>query len=242
MDFDKIHKAFTDYVSTFDMNDQNISLKYYHTLEVSNICYQIASLMGLNDEEKDLARLIGYLHDIGRFEQVTTTNSFKDSITDHADNGVRLLFDEGLIRNFIEDDNYDEIIKKAVKNHNKFEIIDAVSDKERLFCNIIRDADKIDIFRVRRISYENKIVEDISSDIIKCIEETRPIKLKDIKTKSDSILCVLAFVFDLNYNESIRILNEIGYYQELVDSIIVSDNNLEIFDKIKKIIYEKLEV
>lgn len=242
MDFDKIHKAFTDYVNHFDMDNKNISLKYHHTIEVSNVCYEIANLLGLTDEEKDLAKLIGYLHDIGRFEQVTTTNSFKDSIMDHADNGVRLLFDEGLIRSFIEDDKYDEIIKKAVKNHNKLAIIDEVNDKERLFCNIIRDADKVDIFRVRRIYYENKVIEEVNEKVIECFEKRQLVEIKDVKNKADAILCNLAFVFDLNYNESKIILNKKGYYPELVDSIEVSDNNLEIFNKIKKIVYEELEV
>ena len=242
MDFDKIHKVFADYVNNFDMSDKNISLKYYHTLEVSDICYKIASLLGLSDEDKDLAKLIGYLHDIGRFEQIAKTNSFKDSIMDHADNGVRMLFDEGLIRNFIDDDKYDEIIKKAVKNHNKLEIIDEVNDRERLFCNIIRDADKIDIFRVRRIYYENKITEEINEKVIECFEKKQLVEIKDVKNKADAILCNLAFVFDLNYNESIKVLNEKEYYPELVDSIEVSDNNLEIFNKIKKIVYTILNI
>ena len=69
-------KAFTDYVNTFDMTDKNILLKYYHTLEVSEFCYKIASLLGMNDEEKNLAKLIGYLHDTGRFEQVAKTKTF----------------------------------------------------------------------------------------------------------------------------------------------------------------------
>lgn len=242
MDFDRIHKVFTDYVNTFDMNDKNISLKYYHTLEVSDICYKIASSLGLNEEQKELAKLIGYLHDIGRFEQLAKTNSFKDSIMDHADNGVKLLFEEGLIRSFIEDDKYDEILEKAVRNHNKLEIIDLVTDREKLFCNIIRDADKIDIFRVRRVFYNNDLMENISGEIVTCFEEERPIKIKDVKTKSDSILCVLAFVFDLNYEESIKILNETGYYRELINSMEASKENLEIFNKIKKKVYRKLDI
>lgn len=242
MDFEKIHQAFEEYVSNYDMNNDNISLKYYHTIEVANISYKIAELLGLNDEEKDLAKLIGYLHDIGRFEQVATTNSFKDNILDHADNGVKLLFDEGLIRKFIEDKKYDEIIKKAVKNHNKYKILDEVNEQEGLFANIIRDADKIDIFRVRREHRQNEIIEPISKEIITSFENNESVKLKDVKTKSDSILCVLAFIFDFNYKESIKVLNETNYYQELIDGIEVSSDNIEIFSKLKKIVFEKLEV
>lgn len=242
MDFDRIHKVFTDYVNNFDMNDERISLKYYHTLKVSEVSYKIANLLGLSDEEKDLAKLIGYLHDIGRFEQVEKTNSFKDKNMDHADNGVRLLFEDGMIRKFIDDDKYDEIIKKAVRNHNKLEIEDLVDDNEKLFCNIIRDSDKIDIFRVRNIYYENELILKPSDEVLNSFENRVLVKLEDIKNKSDAILCNLAFIFDINYKESLIVLKELGYYRDLLNNIEVSNENIEIFNIIKEIVLSKLEV
>ena len=66
MDFEKIEKVFKEYVNTFDWDNEKIKLKYYHTLEVASISYEIAMRMGLSNEDKSLAKLIGYLHDIGR--------------------------------------------------------------------------------------------------------------------------------------------------------------------------------
>ena len=154
MDFGKIEQVFRDYVDIFDWSNENIRLKYFHTIEVANISYEVAKRLNLSSEERDLAKLIGYLHDIGRFIQVSKTNTFKDKTMDHATEGVKILFEEGLIREFILDDKYDQIIEKAVRNHNKYEIIDKVNDEELMFANIIRDSDKIDIFRVD--STENK--------------------------------------------------------------------------------------
>ena len=151
----RIEEVFKDYVDTFDLDNKNIKLKYFHTLEVANISYEIANLMNLSEEDKDLAKLIGYLHDIGRFVQIEKTKTFKDKNMDHADYGVKVLFEEDLIRKFIDTNKYDEIIRKAIKNHNKYEILDEVNDKEKLFANIIRDSDKIDIFRVRKIYYNS---------------------------------------------------------------------------------------
>lgn len=242
MNFEKIEQVFKEYVDTFDMNDENIKLKYYHTLEVANISYEIASDMGLNDEDKNLAKLIGYLHDIGRFEQVATTNTFKDKNMDHADNGVKVLFEEGLIRKFIEDDKYDSIIRKSIRNHNKYKILDEVNDQEEMFANIIRDSDKIDIFRVRNKYYEDKIILPPSDAVLECFEKEKSVNLKDIKNKSDSILCVLAFIFDFNYDSSLRVLKKKGYYKELIDSIEVSDDYMEIFNNIKEKVLKKLEV
>lgn len=242
MDFEKIEETFKEYVSTFDWNNENIKLKYYHTLEVAKISEKIAKLMGLSKEEQDLTKLIGYLHDIGRFEQVEKTNSFKDNIMDHADNGARLLFEEGLIRKFIKDDKYDEIIRKAVRNHNKYKILDSVNEKEKLFANIIRDSDKIDIFRVRVLYNKDKISLSPSDKVLECIKKGESIKLEDVKNKTDSILCVLAFIFDFNYDSSLKVLKELGYYQNFIDSIEVEEEYLEIFNGVKQKVLERLEV
>ncbi len=242
MDFNLIDSEFKKYVSNFNFDDEKISLKYYHTLEVANICYEVAEALGLSEEDKDLAKLIGYLHDIGRFEQVATTNSFKDKVVDHADNGVRLLFEEGLIRRFIQEDKYDEIIKKAVRNHNKYKILDSVNDREKLFANIIRDSDKIDIFRVRTKYYHNEMKLIPSIKVVEELKREHSILLNDIKNKSDSLLCVMAFIFDFNYKESIQILKKKGYYSNFLNSIEVSKDNEAIFKEIKEKLLKKLEV
>ena len=53
-------------------------------------------------------------------------------------------------------EQYDCIIYKAINNHNKFEIERGLSERELLHCKIIRDADKLDIFRVKEEdSFEN---------------------------------------------------------------------------------------
>ena len=44
-----------------------------------------------------------------------------------------------------QDIEYDEIIKKAIHNHNKLLIEEGLTKEEELFCKIIRDADKLDI-------------------------------------------------------------------------------------------------
>ena len=242
MDFGKIEQIFRDYVDTFDWSNENIRLKYFHTIEVANISYEVAKRLNLSSEERDLVKLIGYLHDIGRFIQVSKTNTFKDKTMDHATEGVKILFEDGLIREFILDDKYDQIIEKAVRNHNKYKIVDKMNKQELLFANIIRDSDKIDIFRVD--STENKYrMKDIPSDkVLACFDQEISVNLKDIKNKSDSTLCVLAFIYDFNYKESIQVLKEKGYYMDFINSIEVSRENIETFNKIKKKVLKKLEV
>ena len=237
-------EAFDSYTKQFDMTNRITVLKYNHSYRVSKLSNMLASNLNLNKQDVELATLIGLIHDIGRFEQIKKFNIISDKVTntDHANESCVYLFDNGHIRDFIKDNKYDSIILKAIINHNKLKILDDVTEEEKVFVNIIRDADKMDIFRVRKIDYKNEFILPPSTTVLKCIKEEKSVSLTDIKNKSDSILCVLAFIFDFNFKESFILLKELGYYHELLDTIEVSDENKEIFNKIKERLLNKFEV
>ena len=82
-----------------------------------------AENMNLSEEQVKLATLIGLLHDIARFEQMKRYGTYKDKISiDHGDFAIEILEKDNFIRKFIETDKYDNIIKIAIKNHNKYKI------------------------------------------------------------------------------------------------------------------------
>ena len=82
----------------------------------------------------------------GRFEQWTKYKSFDDLKTiDHGDLGEELLFKKGLIKNFKLDDEFYDIVSKAIKYHNKYELPDDLTVREKMHAKIVRDADKLDI-------------------------------------------------------------------------------------------------
>ena len=150
MDFEFAEKVFKEYIKNFDINDGCISLKIRHTLEVIKKSEYIAIGLGLDKENIELAKIIGLLHDIGRFEQLKEFNDYDDSKMDHALFGTKILFDDNLIRKFIKTNKYDDIIIKAINNHNKFKIEDGLNEIQLLHCKIIRDSDKLDNFRVKK--------------------------------------------------------------------------------------------
>lgn len=149
INFSMAKQVFNDYIKQFNSEDGSILLKITHTYHVVNLSEYIAKEQGLDEESINLAKLIALLHDIGRFKQVTVQRSFSDKTFDHADYGNKILFEEKLIRKFIKTDKYDEIIRKAIYNHNKYKIEDGLNEIEELQCKIIRDADKLDNFRVK---------------------------------------------------------------------------------------------
>ena len=48
----------------------------------------------------------------------------------------------------------DYIIEKAIENHNKLEIAENLASDELLFTKMIRDMDKVDIYKQVAIKYE----------------------------------------------------------------------------------------
>lgn len=230
MDFELAEKSFQEYLKNYDTNDGSIALKIKHTYEVVKKSEYIANGLRLDKENIELAKIIALLHDIGRFEQIKEFEEFNDKKIEHAEFGVKVLFDNSLIRKFIDEDKYDNIIYKAIYNHNKYKIEENLNEKELLQCKIIRDADKLDNFRVKEKDkledmfpkiYNEKTInyETISEKVYEDFMQHKCIKLEDRKTIIDYWVCVIAFIFDLNFNISLQYVKENNYIDILVNRI-----------------------
>ena len=147
MNLENAKKEFETFVKQYDLKNKKIKRKFGHSFRVMENAGQIAKSLNLSGEEIELSKLIGLLHDIGRFEQEKIYKTFKDHESiDHGDLGVDILEKENYIREYIVENKYDNIILKAIKNHNKLYIEDGLTKQELLFSKIVRDADKLDIF------------------------------------------------------------------------------------------------
>ena len=141
-------ERFREYVAQYNLKNKKIKLKYRHSLLVSKLCNEIGKSLGLDAEKLELATLIGLLHDIGRFEQHQKYKTFVDSKSeDHGQLGARILFENDLIRDFIKDPKYDEIIRLTLIYHNDYMLPEGLDPETKIFCQIVRDADKLDILR-----------------------------------------------------------------------------------------------
>lgn len=238
IDIERAKKEFINYTNRFDSENQNIAMKIGHSLRVMEISKKIAQNLGLQEERVQLATIIGLLHDIARFEQMEKYNTFHDADSiDHGDYGVEILNKD--IRKYIDTDKYDTIIKKAIKNHNKYAIEDGLNKDELLFSKIIRDADKTDIFYEAVFMFwkgdENEIENGLISDFVynnfmncKLIKRT-----KENRSKIDSVIGVLAFIFDINLKSTLKILKKEDYINKIIDRF--NFNNEETKEKIEEI-------
>ncbi len=253
MDFKLAEKSFQEYLKNYDINDGSIALKIKHTYEVAKKSEYIANGLRLDKENIELAKIIALLHDIGRFEQIKEFGEFNDKKIEHAEFGVKVLFDNGLIRKFIEENKYDNIIYKAIYNHNKYKIEENLNENELLQCKIIRDADKLDNFRVKEKDklenifpkiYNEKTInyETISEKVYEEFMQHKCIKLEDRKTIIDYWVCVIAFIFDLNFNISLQYVKENNYIDILVNRIeYKNDTTKQKMEDIRKCAKEYIE-
>ena len=149
---DNIKNTFAEYTDKYNSEDPKIKLKIDHTYRVADLCEKIAQSIDTDTNKCDIAWLIGMLHDVGRFEQIKRYGTFNDSESvDHANFGADLLFKDNLIEDYVPDfysDKYAKIVETAIRSHSCFRLDESLDEETLMFCNIIRDADKIDIFKV----------------------------------------------------------------------------------------------
>ena len=229
-------EEFIKYTDSYKKYGEMIDLKINHTFRVKDLCIKISKSLELNEGEQELAALCGLLHDIGRFEQWKRYKSYKDLETvDHGDLGVEVLKNNNFITAFSKT-NHDTILK-AVKYHNKYRVPNTLSDKNKLFVNITRDADKLDILY---LNSENKLsikTEDskMSSSVYNSLLNGNLIKKGSIKTKADLIAIRIGFIFDINYKITYRIIKEEGYIDKIIDNQLEDTNNKELKEQLIKL-------
>jgi HD-GYP domain len=270
IDRKKIMDKFAGYTKDYDISDEKIKLKVEHTYRVAGLCDRIARSLGLAVEDIDLAWAIGMLHDIGRFDQVRQYGTFSDADSvDHAHYASELLFDKGMIMdyfgsanpgiyNYIENENTCSaglseslgIIKKAVYNHSAYKIEEGLCEREVLFCNIIRDADKLDIFKVVNdtplediysVDKEEIPKAEVTNAVMQALREKHAVLRSLKKTPADYIAAYIALVFELVFPESFYIAKEQGYLDKLLDFKTDNQVTKQQFKEIRKITEEYIK-
>lgn len=210
IDFRYVLKQFQNYRAQYP-NTERINLKEAHMRRVMKNNVRLAQTLGLSMNDVCLAAVIGLLHDIGRFEQVRRFDTFidKDSV-DHAMLSSEILFQDGLIRKFVPDNSYDNIIQKAIENHSRFEIEDGLSKTEKLHAMLVRDSDKVDIYPQVLISDPNLVFDGpyhqsdrVSEKVVHDFMEGRCVRTEDMRCKADDFVRKVALIYGLYFPESL---------------------------------------
>lgn len=225
-------QEFESYLNGYDRENDRIKLKIIHTYGVVKQAEELAGRMHLSAEDTDLARLIALLHDIGRFEQLKRYDSFEPGTMDHAAYGVKVLFDEGMIRRFLPNDKWDSIIYTAIAHHSDYELPEISDPQTLLHTKLIRDEDKLDNCRVKlvdststflNVSEEELGTQNITQKVYETVFENKCILSADRVTQMDYWVSYIVYFFDINFKESFDIIAENDYLNRIIDRIPYSN-------------------
>lgn len=205
MDFEHVKAVFEEYLNGYDRENDKVKLKIVHTYGV-----------------------IRCSEEIGRFEQLKRFNSFEADTMDHATYGVQILFEEGMIRQFIEEDTWDDVIRTAIAKHSDYELTGITDERTLLHARLIRDADKLDNCRVK-LEDAMETLLDLSADEVgkyaispKVREDAfagKCICSKDRRTPMDYWVSYVAYFYDLNFRETLDIVAEEQYVKRIIGRV-----------------------
>ena len=238
-----LEKEFDKYVSNYDMTNKDIKLKYDHSYRVMKLQEKYAKKLGFSKEDVELAKIIGLLHDIGRFEQLRVYNSYDDLKTiDHADYSCTQLFEKGEIKRFVKNEEWYPIIEFAIRNHNKQFLEEVKDERVMKHARLIRDTDKIDIIYlmgVLKIIDVTPTKDKINEKMLKEFFNREEISRKDIKNKNDHYVIYYSFAFDVNNTICLKEIRK--YYKALAE--VQRDNEIlmNVYKDMDKYIKERLK-
>ena len=234
-DLQKLQQWFDRYVASFEDLDpeglRNIRLKQEHTRQVVACMEALAAGEGLDEADTLLATAVALLHDVGRFPQYRRWRTFRDSESDnHARLSVEVIRSEALLDHLPAEERL--LIEEAVRFHNLLELPEQISSPTDRFIRLIRDADKLDIWRVFLEYYQLPESErasavglgfpdlpEITPACLAALAEGGIVKLEQARVLNDFKLLQISWVYDLNLATTRRLLLERGYLPKLAATL-----------------------
>jgi len=203
-----------------------ILLKEQHTKRTCKEIVLLGRDYGVRDEDLLLAETAALFHDIGRFSQWKNYSTFNDSASeDHALLGLEVISQHEILMGLKAEDR--ELIQIAIRHHNVRKLPLNLSPRQDFFSRLLRDADKLDIWRVVITELEGRgnlvetlagvisIGSSISRKIVTELMERKVPDFSSVQNRKDMILLRLGWVFDLNFSISCRQVLERHYVERL---------------------------
>jgi hypothetical protein len=248
---------FSDFTKSFyssnEEDQKNIMLKVAHTRNVCKNIIEIINDLSLDENDKRLAETVALFHDVGRFPQYAKYKTFRDADSiNHGLLGTRTLIQSDVFGQIPKDEQ--DLIKQVVKFHCALTIPKSIDDRTFFFLKMIRDADKLDIWRVFIVFYEAPEEErasatahnkpdtpEYSKDILLKIYDRKTASYSKVKNINDFKLMKLSWVYDLHFKGSFRLLKERDYINRLAQKLPQTDEIIKAIENINKYISEKAQ-
>jgi hypothetical protein len=224
---DSLRRAYDAYVDTFRTDGElppMMRLKREHTAFVVENARAIAAGEGFDARTARAAEAAALLHDTGRYEQLRRYNTFRDSDSvDHAVFSHDIVREQGWLGDWPPDEA--AAILAAVLYHNRRDLPADMDPLTSALARTVRDADKLDIFRVlerqvattdwRRDStafWNLPVSAPPNPAVVEAIRERRPVDYQNIASLADFVLIQVGWMISgLEYATSRRLCAERGH-------------------------------
>ena len=230
----EMHTWMNAYMRSFRTNDpevmRGIQLKEIHTCYVTAHARALAKHLGCYAHDMAIAEIIGLFHDVGRFRQYARYRTFNDAASeDHAELGLKVLAEEDILAPLSDADA--EVVRFAIKYHNKKEIAETDDERKLFFAQVIRDADKLDIYRVLLpfLTPEgaeqapnfvpSDAAQEVSPDFVADFAAGRQADYYRLRTHGDRKIVRLMWIYDINFMWTLRRIVERGYVDAFIASL-----------------------
>jgi len=231
LDFFK--RWFDDYVAGFYGDDEhvnaNLKLKENHTYAVCDEMRYLTGCLDIGEKDCLIAQTTALFHDVGRFEQFVKYGTYNDLRSEnHCELALDLLRQHGVLNEL--EDRERKIIQTAIKFHGKKRLPVDLDRYTALFAKLIRDADKIDIYRIVVEVYKEYMADpgrfnleiefpdepSYSPQIVEAILQGRLLDYSQLRTLNDMMLLQLGWVFDVNFAETLVKIREGQFLEQIV--------------------------
>ena len=214
-----------------------IILKEKHTWKVVKNCENLAKHLNLNEHDSLLAKMIGLFHDVGRFYQFTVYRTFNDALSEnHAKLGLKVIKDLPFMAKLDEEDL--ATLKFAIGNHNAKEIEPTENQRHLAFAKLIRDADKIDIYRVLKPFLGPTDGTGCSPDFFVAGKQCDYTKMR---TQDDRKLVRLMWVYDVYFAWSLQQIVKQNYIEDIINNLVQDEKMMQGITRLRNYIQEKLQ-
>ena len=232
----RMHEWMSQYMKSFYSDDEEVQrgilIKEKHTGYVTANCVELAKFLKLSTHDVELAEIIGLFHDVGRFRQYSIYKTFNDADSeDHADLALKVIDELEFFKELAASDY--KIVKFAIQNHNKMTIAPTDDERKKFFAEIIRDADKLDVYRVLEpflaqanvdkmpnfIKSTSRLVADVSPDFVENFVTGKQADYRKIRTNGDRKIVRLMWIYDINFSWTMRKIVERGYIEKIVENL-----------------------
>lgn len=213
----ELRRYYDSYVAGYrDANGrlpEMMQLKYEHTMAVVRNAEEIAAGEGFSGAHRFVSLAAALLHDTGRYEQLRLYNSFKDSETvDHAVFSHDIVRRENWLGKAIgsvwsrAEQNVAAILK-AILYHNRRELPSGLDPLAEVTAHAVRDADKLDIFRVledrvrhsdwrrdSRAFWNLQVGIAPNPSVVDAIRKGMPVDYQEIRSLADFVLIQIGWM------------------------------------------------